>query len=354
MNQHRHFCISDLYLHSLLYSKPRHTKRLFERYHTVENMWKLPNATLAKELRMEEEKLQALKSDIQKQGDSFRADKLQKDVALVSYADEAYPKALRKIYDPPAFLWMQHSSSFSPQKCVAIVGSRRASKWALDYTYRLSLELSRRGVCVVSGLAYGVDVAAHKAALYAEASTVAVLGSGLKRIYPTAHLPLAEEIVQKGAVLSEFPLEMIANPWQFPQRNRIVSALSVGVIIIEAAKKSGSLITADFALQQGKEVMVAPGRAGEQECAGSNALLRDGAILIESADDVFEALGWENEQCFEKSDIKRDQHSFQPLFTVEDFAVREKLALHQASLVLMEKVLAGEIEECPGGLFRCK
>jgi len=353
MNQHRHFCISHLCLHALLYSRPRQTKRLFQRYGDAKLIWNLPLATLAQELRMETEKLNILKSEIEKREMRFKADSISQDFKLISYADETYPHVLRNIFDPPAFLWMQHKLPLQAQKCVAIVGSRRASKWALDFTYRLSVELSERGVCVISRLAYGIDIAAHKGALFADASTVAVLGSGLKKMYPHSHAKLAEEIAHKGAVISEFPLEMDANPWQFPQRNRIVSALADGVIVIEAAQKSGSLITADFALQQGKEMMVAPGRAGEKECAGSNALLREGAVLIESADDVFEALSWQSELDVQKVE-KKQKYKLESLFTVEDFAVKEKLALHQASLVLMEKIIAGEIEECTGGLFKCR
>ena len=174
--------------------------------------------------------------------------------------------------------------------CVAIVGSRAASPYALEVARRLGADLARRNVAVVSGMARGVDSAAHRGALEGGGMTIAVFGCGVDVIYPPEHRGLADRILERGALVSEFPPGTPPRREHFPQRNRIISGLSLAVVIVEAAEKSGSLITADFAMEQGRAVLAVPGNVLGGRNFGAHALLRDGAKLVECADDILEEL----------------------------------------------------------------
>lgn len=202
-----------------------------------------------------------------------------------------FPSALLTLDDCPPLLWCQGDPACLGQPAVALVGSRTASAVALETATRLAADLAARGVVVVSGLARGVDSAAHRGALRAGGSTVAVLGSGLSRIYPPEHKGLAADIAGRGALLSEYPLDTDPLPFHFPQRNRLISGLSRVVVVIEASEKSGSLITASCALDQGREVMAVPGNVLSGRNRGGHALIRDGAKIVETADDILEGLG---------------------------------------------------------------
>jgi DNA processing protein len=175
---------------------------------------------------------------------------------------------------------------------VAIVGARRGGRYGLELARSLAADLAGRGFCIVSGLALGIDSAAHRGALDAGGRTAAVLGSGLARVQPRTNLRLAEDIVDGGGVLiTEYPPDRPGARHQFPERNRLISGLCEGVVVIEASAGSGSLITAGFAMEQGREVMAMPGTPGLPNSAGANRLLKEGAALVENADDVLDALG---------------------------------------------------------------
>ena len=212
-------------------------------------------------------------------------------VKVISYLDKDYPANLKEIYDPPAVLYVKGELTADDKYSVGIVGSRNASRYGLQTAERLGYELAARGLTVVSGLARGIDAAGHKGALKAKGRTIAVLGSGLANIYPEEHNRLAEEISKNGAVVSEFPMATEPYRENFPRRNRIISGLSLGVVVVEAAKNSGALITTDFALEQGRELFAVPGQARVATAAGTNMLIRQGAKLVETADDVIEELG---------------------------------------------------------------
>jgi DNA processing protein len=212
-------------------------------------------------------------------------------VKVISCFDENYPANLKEIYDPPAILYVKGELAAEDRYSIGIVGSRRASRYGLETAERLGRELAERGMTVVSGLARGIDAAGHKGALKARGRTIAVLGSGLANIYPPEHMKLADEIQKSGALISEFPMATEPYKDNFPRRNRIISGLSLGVIVVEAAKNSGALITTDFALEQGRELFAVPGQARTATAAGTNMLIRQGAKLVESADDVIEELG---------------------------------------------------------------
>lgn len=215
----------------------------------------------------------------------------QHGIRLFTWEDEAYPRLLREISDPPPVLYVR--GDFAPQDklAVAIVGSRHATSYGLAQAERLAGSLAQAGLTIVSGLARCIDQRAHRGALAAGGRTLAVLGSGLLNIYPVEHRDLAEEVAQHGALISEFALRAEPLASLFPRRNRLLSGLCLGVIVVEAADRSGALITARHALEQGREVFAVPGRIDSRMSRGCHQLIRDGAVLIRSADDVLEALG---------------------------------------------------------------
>jgi DNA processing protein len=202
------------------------------------------------------------------------------------WGDPAYPPLLAAIPDAPFVLWLKGAPSCFAKPTVAIVGSRAATPYGLEAASRLAGDLAAAGVVVVSGLARGVDSAAHRGALAAGGDTVAVLGSGVDVIYPPEHGRLAAEIAGHGAVVSEYPPGTMPVAFHFPARNRIISGLSRAVVVVEAAERSGSLITAQLALEQGREVMAVPGSVLSGRHRGCHALIRDGAAVAETAEDV--------------------------------------------------------------------
>ncbi len=203
-----------------------------------------------------------------------------------------YPDRLWQIPDPPAALWFLGRPGILSLPSVAVVGARRATPSGLSVAVRLSRELSEAGLVVVSGLARGVDGAAHEGALNAEGATVAVLGCGADLVYPPEHRDLARRICQTGALVTEFPPGSQPLPWRFPLRNRIISGLSRAVVVVEASERSGSLITARAALEQGRDVLAVPGSVASGRYRGGHALIKDGARLVETVDDVLEEIGW--------------------------------------------------------------
>jgi DNA processing protein len=211
-------------------------------------------------------------------------------VFVISLGESQYPTALAAIHDPPPTLWIRGHPAALRAPSVAIVGSRAASPYAIEVAHRLGADLARRGITIISGMARGVDAAAHRGALDGGGITIAVFGCGADVIYPREHAPLAERICERGAIISEFPPGTPPLKGHFPQRNRIISGLSLGVVVVEAAERSGSLITAHFALDQGRAVLAVPGNVLGRRNYGAHALLRDGAKLVECADDILEEL----------------------------------------------------------------
>ena len=212
-------------------------------------------------------------------------------ITLVPWSDHAYPAALTAIADPPPVLWVRGRVEALSRPGVAIVGSRAGSSYALSVAERLAVDLAATGLVVVSGLARGVDSAAHRGALSGGGATVAILGSGVDVLYPREHAGLARDIERDGAVVSELVPGTPPQAQFFPRRNRIISGLSRAVVVIEAGEKSGSLITARCALEQGRDVLAVPGNVLSGRNRGAHALLRDGARIVESAEDVLEELG---------------------------------------------------------------
>lgn len=264
---------------------------LLEYFEHPHNLWKAP-AKLIRTLSFLKKELVERLSD-KKLKEKAEAD-FQKVCSLglkvISITDQEYPQMLKSIYDPPVVLYMKGTADWWNNVAVAVVGSRQASLYGRTIAERLSYELSQNGITVVSGMARGIDSYAHNGALRAGGCTVAVLGCGLDTAYPQENRGLMEKISLSGAVISEYLPGIPPIPLNFPARNRIISGLSVGVLVVEAGEKSGSLITANFALEQGREVLAVPGNIDNMSSRGTNKLIREGAKIVTELDDILEEL----------------------------------------------------------------
>ena len=249
----------------------------------------LPRAGLTDRLRADDPHLLELARSLLQQSDAVRAAAARRGIHTIAWNEPAFPAALLTLSDLPPALWYRGQIDALNAPAVAIVGSRAASPVAIETATRIATDLASRGVTVVSGLARGVDSAAHRGALQT-GRTAAVLGSGFDHMYPAEHEPLAAQIAADGVVISEYPPATPPLPLFFPMRNRLISGLSRAVVVIEANEKSGSLITAACALEQGRDVMAVPGNVLSGRNRGAHALIRDGAKIVECADDIVEEL----------------------------------------------------------------
>jgi DNA processing protein len=245
--------------------------------------------TLARRLQLEESETAQRISDARCWAEAFLKAASSRGLQLITARTSDYPERLWEIPDPPIVLWSKGRAPL-PSRSVAIVGSRRSTPTGLMVARRLGGDLASAGWTVVSGMALGVDGAAHEGALEAGGETVAVLGCGADVVYPRQHRALAARIVETGRILSEFPPGSPPEPWHFPRRNRIISGLVRAVVVVEAGEKSGSLITARLAIEQGRDVLAVPGSAASGRYRGSHGLLKDGARLVETVDDVLDEL----------------------------------------------------------------
>ncbi len=286
-------------------------------------------------------------------------------IKICSFWDADYPQLLKEIYDPPAVLYIR--GQLPATECLAIVGSRRASAAGQVITKELACELAGQGICIVSGLARGIDSAAHRGALQASGRTIAVLGCGVDQVYPAENGYLYNEILKNNAIISEYPPGTRPFPGHFPGRNRIISGLSKGVLIVEAAEKSGSLITGDFALEQGRELFAMPGSIQSPNSNGTNRLLKQGAVLVTESADIINLL-WPArnvlmQQCqfadrqIEGVDaITQKVYQFlshDPLHT-DEIAHKCGLTPMELSVILLDLELRGVIQALPGDFFvRC-
>lgn len=213
----------------------------------------------------------------------------QKGYKIITLADSLYPPLLKEIPDPPPFLYVSGTLDGSP-KNIAVVGSRNPTAYGISTTQKLCADLSAHDITIISGMAVGIDTAAHRGALAGKGKTIAVLGSGFNKIYPSQNLSLFEKISEKGAVISEFDLNAEPEAHHFPIRNRVISGMSMGTVVVEATRKSGSLITARLAADQNREVFAVPGSIQSFKSTGTHKLIKQGAKLIENAQDVLEEL----------------------------------------------------------------
>jgi len=209
---------------------------------------------------------------------------------VITIHDSDYPERLRTIFDPPQILYVKGELPPQRELAISIVGSRRATSYGKVMSERLSRELASKGFIIISGFARGIDSVAHRGAISAGGYTIAVMGNGLNVIYPPENSKLMEEIIENGAVISEFPMTTPPLSTNFPRRNRVISGMSLGTLVIEASERSGSLITAKFALEQGREVFAVPGEISSKMSKGTNYLIKQGAALVETVDDILDAL----------------------------------------------------------------
>ncbi|NLK43040.1 MAG: DNA-protecting protein DprA [Tissierellia bacterium] len=291
----------------------------------------------------------------------YRLDRLKIDT--ITIYDENYPASLRNIYDYPNVLYVKGQILEEDNLALGIVGSRKATaygKWAAE---KFTKELVELGVTIVSGLAAGIDTIAHKTAVNAGGRTIGILGNGIDVVYPKKNLSLYGEIMENGAIISEFPLGIPPLPYNFPQRNRIISGLSLGVIVIEAQEKSGSLITAHHALEQGKEVFALPGNINSIYSGGTNKLIKDGAIPLLDIEDIIEEVYELREKQKSKKVDSIDYSNLSeteikvlellkegPLY-IDIIAYRIGSDISTINSVLTILELKGIINELPGKLF---
>lgn len=214
------------------------------------------------------------------------------DIKVVSIFDKEYPDNLKNIYDAPIVLYVKGTLKPEDNYSIAVVGTRRPTFYGQDNARKFSYELAKKGVTVVSGMAKGIDTFSHKGALDAGGRTIAVLGSGINKPYPPENIKLMDEIAKNGAVISEFPVNMPARTQYFPMRNRIISGLALGTLVVEAGPKSGALITAQNALEQNREVFSIPGRIDSLSSRGTLSLIKDGAKLVENVDDILAEINY--------------------------------------------------------------
>jgi DNA processing protein len=283
----------------------------------------------------------------------------QSPARLVVLTSPEYPPLLREIPDPPPYLYLY--GTLEPQEaCIAVVGSRRSSTYGRLVTERISSQLAERGITVVSGLARGIDTSAHRGALEAGGRTIGVLGCGIDLLYPRENRDLAIRMAKQGAVVTEFPFGTEPLAENFPRRNRIVSGLAIGVLVVEASESSGSLITARLALDQGREVFAIPGNINSSVSRGTNLLIREGAKLVMGIDDILEELpllrptpGQPPSPAPELSD---DEEKVWRTLTgtplhIDEITVKSSLTVCEVSAILLRLELRSLVTQLPGKIF---
>ncbi len=303
-------------------------------------------------------------SEGRKQTDALMEQIIKCDANIVTLNDQSYPEPLKFITDPPIVLYYRGRLE-NDQVCVAVVGSRRATWYGLDMAKRLSRELARYGVTVVSGMARGVDSKAHLGAIEGGGRTIAVLGCGVNRVYPPENRELMKQIINNGAVISEYPPGTNPVPYNFPARNRIISGISKGVAIVEANERSGSLITADLALEQGRDVFAVPGNINSAASVGTNRLIREGAKIVTDVEDIIDELDLGNRgknangygERLGEIKLTGDEKSIAQKLVlgpvhIDSIARDCGLSIQAASSILVMLELSGFVEQLPGKFFK--
>ncbi len=285
-------------------------------------------------------------------------------IKLIPFIGPDYPPLLKNISSPPLLLYVRGEfKELDYKMSVAIVGTRKASYYGKTITFELADNLAQAGFTIVSGMARGIDTSAHQGALKQKGRTIAVLGSGLNFIYPRENKKLSEEIAQAGALISEFPLNTSPDRFNFPRRNRIISGLSLGIVVVEAGEKSGALITANFALEQGRDIFAIPGKIDSEYTQGTHKLIQDGAKLVtgwtDIASELMPQINWDTnrkpeERFHEKLEEKESKIynllSSEPI-QIEEIIKETKMSSPEALSVLLSLELKGIIKQLPGKFF---
>jgi len=343
---------------------PKRCTKLFARFESFDAIWGAPAAQLAAVFGSSVIGEAVASARDEAAIDAELSLAAEKDVRLVTLVDAEYPNLLREIDDPPLALYVRGRLPIDPARSIAIVGTRRGTRYGKMVAGRFASQLALKGLTIVSGLAAGIDTAAHQGVIDVGGITVAVLGCGLDYPYPKRNQPLLQKIVETGTAISEYPLGMRPAKWTFPQRNRILAGLSRGVLVVQAPERSGSLITARLALEQGREVFAVPGNINSLTSAGSNRLIKQGAQLVDNVDEIlaeFPDLLQEHGTSAEEAETEvpslgeREQRiydliSLEPVH-VDDIIARGDLSPTEASHILLLLQLEGLIEEAEGGRY---
>jgi DNA processing protein len=343
-------------------------RRLIDRFRSAEAVFRAPE----KELLKVEGVSRNLILEIQKGPPEKRVRReltLLNEIGakLITFQDELYPKRLKEIYDPPPLLYLRGEIKEEDELAVAIVGSRKTTPYGRWMAEKISQDLSQHGITIISGMARGIDSVAHWGALSSGGRTIAVLGCGVDVIYPTENRGLSKKIIEQGALLSEFPIGTPPESGHFPRRNRIISGMAIGVVIVQAGERSGALITAGYALEQGREVFAVPGNVGTETSRGANRLIREGAKMVESSEDILEEIlpQWkkEKEVGLEENkiflDLSEEEKKLYSLLGGDpihiDALIREsQFEPGQVSSLLLNLEMKGLITQWPGKYFTKK
>lgn len=346
-------------------------KRLIDVFHSPENAIHAPRKDLLQVEGMSDRLINAIKRQTVPDSVKKELEKIQqKGIKILTLTNTDYPALLREIPDPPPCLYVYGCIS-AAKKNISIVGSRNATQYGLDTTQRLGHDLASLGMTIVSGMARGIDTAAHEGALMARGKTIAVLGSGLDKIYPKENETLFHRIAETGAVISEFPLGAEPEAHHFPMRNRVISGLSLGTVVVEATLRSGSLITARLATEQNREVFAVPGSINSFKSTGTHTLIKQGAKLVEQAGDIMEEISpWLDDTVTEDSCVGNVNINAKPplspmettvLGALEHYPLHiddltRKLDMEPSDLsgTLLCLELKGVVQQDPGKLFYIK
>jgi len=338
-------------------------KKLFDHFGSVEAIWE---ANLEKFSQVEGLTKSQAFSIIESRQKINLDEELNrvKEFDFITLEDPEYPEKLKNIYDPPPIIFYKGDITILKERAIAIVGTRKPSNYGSEIAAKFAQDLARLGFVIVSGMADGIDTAAHKGCLKAKGETIAVFGCGIDIIYPPNNIRLSESIQQSGCLISEFIPGTSTYSWTFPRRNRIISGLSLGVIIVEGGIDSGSLITAKLALEQGREVFAIPGQMDNKNSKGPHWLIKQGAKLVDSIEDIFEELNIPIPNGFEaqprqKKDISElsanekkicEILSLGPLH-IDIIAEKTGMPFHEISSLLVILEIKGFVKQLPGKLF---
>ena len=286
---------------------------------------------------------------------------------VITLDDENYPASLKAIYDPPPLLYVKGELLTNDSHSISVVGTRNATPYGMKVTEQLSGQLASRGIAIVSGMAHGIDTAAHNGALSTGGRTIAVIGNGLDIIYPADNSRLFEKIISSGAAISELPMGTKPHRGMFPRRNRLISGISLGTLIVEASKQSGAIITADFALEQGREVFAVPGQIFSEASKGTNELIKQGAKLVDSVEDILDELPSyafqpstdeviKNEDALIESQLSQEEGAIWKVINsspvhIDDISKRSALPAFKVSSSLVMLELKGLIQQLSGKMF---
>lgn len=357
-----------IWLSSLVKIPPGKRVKLLEKFGHPGYLWDAPECELRRLPYLTPCCIDQLTDkELRKQARTHLETVFSRDMRMVTLEDSEYPPLLKQIIDPPPVLYVR-GNLVRENPGVAVVGSRRATQYGLDTAENLAFQLAAHGVEIISGLARGVDTRAHMGALKAGGATIAVLGCGLDITYPLENKALMKKIPENGAVISELVPGTPPHPINFPARNRIISGLSLGVTVIEASEKSGSLITANYALDQGRDVFAVPGNINCRNSSGTNAMLKDGAKLVTSAGDILEELkityhdmasnDWNRPQPslsgLEKEEKRIALCLSRESLHIDRLAIQSGLEVRTVQSILFMLEMKGLVEQLPGKIFRLR